>query len=612
MSTAKRRRGQSLHLELPNPDVEELPPVAAVFLILFDVKAGYTIAWKQSIPGLELNESVEYKSLPSGLHNVREDLIYFVHDNDYAGISAFLNEPAEEADRHALMLAVGALVPLSHGRLGKSWKHALSLKELAKTLVQDPTKTQILEDFWLAQKLPSEESSPDGVAKSPSDRQGKRREKHASPSSRTRTRNRAASTASALGQPGQPLSPHHPALSLPTFLDTFGPLVFPLYKAALLRKRILLVSQAPVELVCNFVYDISVLSSLTSSISDLLPLEPLPVRLRPLFAAGVHDMTTLAQGSRAINPNTEVTDDGVGYGWVACTTDDILSFKNHLFDTLVTIPPSYSKQAKEKIWPRIEVKKGTEVKATQRDLRRYRTLRRELRRFPSSHSPNASKHSGTEQDSDLPFENTQETYDDASSTLDAQLAEPQAWSALAYSSFMWWASAGEKRIDLDEEADHNAALLRHFAIHPGDSPERPRSARKSPGKSPGIEGMDTAPAGLEMTIIGYFHRLTTLILTTLSDIIDASDYSEDDGEDADADEDVAEDDGGQRENKKRSGGNPENADAVYVGSEDMSRMGLDIWSQSDRDFVRELVAFYFGRKADVRGGRVECCGVKIC
>ena len=40
MSTAKRRRGHSLHLELPNGDAEELPPVAAVFLILFDVKAG--------------------------------------------------------------------------------------------------------------------------------------------------------------------------------------------------------------------------------------------------------------------------------------------------------------------------------------------------------------------------------------------------------------------------------------------------------------------------------------------------------------------------------------------------------------------------------------------
>ena len=174
---------------------------------------------------------------------------------------------------------------------------------------------------------------------------------------------------------------------------------------------------------------------------------------------------------------------------------------------------------------------------------------------------------------------------------------------------MWWASAGEKRSDLDEEADHDATLLRHFDVYRGDLLDRPRSAKKSPGRSPCMEGMDTAPAGLEMTIIGYFHRLSTLILKTLSDVIDASDYPDvDDVEDSNEDGDDAD---GQK-NQKLSGGNVEDADAVYVSSEDMSRMGLDIWSESDRDFVRELVALYWGREADVRGGRVECCGVRIC
>lgn len=60
------------------------------------------------------------------------DRRYFVHDEDYAGISAFINEPAAKLERNALMLAVGALVPLSQGRLGKSWKHASALKELAR------------------------------------------------------------------------------------------------------------------------------------------------------------------------------------------------------------------------------------------------------------------------------------------------------------------------------------------------------------------------------------------------------------------------------------------------------------------------------------------------
>ena len=121
---------------------------------------------------------------------------------------------------------------------------------MGRTLVQDPARTQILEDFWIAHKLPRSEDSQEGAADSPSDGPAKRRQSQASPNSKMR--NRAISTASAFVTPGQSLSPHHPALSLPTLLDTFGPLIFPLYKAALLRKRILLVGQAPVELGCNF------------------------------------------------------------------------------------------------------------------------------------------------------------------------------------------------------------------------------------------------------------------------------------------------------------------------------------------------------------------------
>lgn len=139
------------------------PPIAALFLIEFDVKAGYTIAWKQAAPGLDLGGAVEYKSLPSGLHAVAEDLIYFVHEDEsgsgsgsgssggrhgaagdgdpaaapseggYAGLSAFVNLPTDEADaRFARMIAVGVLVPRSYGRLGRAWRHAESLMAMAR------------------------------------------------------------------------------------------------------------------------------------------------------------------------------------------------------------------------------------------------------------------------------------------------------------------------------------------------------------------------------------------------------------------------------------------------------------------------------------------------
>jgi len=115
-------------IDLQNADQ---PPISALFLIYFDVKAGYTVGWKRSLPGIELDGVVEYKSLPSGLHTVKEDLIYFVHEN-HAGLSAFVNAPAAEEVRNASMIAVGVLVPLSYGRLGRSWRHAARLKEIAR------------------------------------------------------------------------------------------------------------------------------------------------------------------------------------------------------------------------------------------------------------------------------------------------------------------------------------------------------------------------------------------------------------------------------------------------------------------------------------------------
>jgi len=50
----------------------------------------------------------------------------------------------------------------------------------------------------------------------------------------------------------QTLQKYHPARSLPAYIKVFGPLVFLLHRAALLRQRILIVGDTPVEENCNF------------------------------------------------------------------------------------------------------------------------------------------------------------------------------------------------------------------------------------------------------------------------------------------------------------------------------------------------------------------------
>ena len=188
---------------------------------------------------------------------------------------------------------------------------------------------------------------------------------------------------------------------------------------------------------------------------------------------------------------------------------------------------------------------------------------------------------------------------------------------------MWWASAGENRTDLDEEGEYDAALLRHYdSPQSGNNDESsnldwPRSAKKSLAVASmgGMDGrmMETQSAALEITIIAYFHRLTTLILKTLADVIDATDDASDiDDTGYDENGSFNDDDAAQQSITKGKDPTVRGNDAITVSNEDMARMGLDVWSETDREFVRELVAFYFGRKAEVRGGKVECCGVRIC
>ena len=122
-----------------------------------------------------------------------------------------------------------------------------------RALSTDTFNTQPLDEFWEAHQI-NESNDHTNVASidSPSYYEAKQRLSQPSHNGHIPKRNRAVSTASALAPPGQSLSPHHPALSLPRFLDTFGPLIFPLYKAALLRRRVMLVGYAPIELACNY------------------------------------------------------------------------------------------------------------------------------------------------------------------------------------------------------------------------------------------------------------------------------------------------------------------------------------------------------------------------
>ncbi|KAL2824127.1 hypothetical protein BDW59DRAFT_147872 [Aspergillus cavernicola] len=615
-------RKKSLGLDVPRTLANEAPPgIAALFVIHFDIKAGYMVTWKRTIPGVEVEGAVEYKSLPSGLHNVSEDLVYFVHEQ-YAGISAFINQPADESERNAKMFSIGVLVPLSSGRLGKSWRHAPKLKELALSYSEHVFDTHRLLEYWETYELSANDTSagpPDSPLESPL---SFRLRAHGDrPDSLQR--NRAISDAIVLETSRPALTPFHPASSLPDFLDSFGPLLFPLYRAALLRRRVLFMAEAPVQMPCNYVYDLSLLASLPNSLLPLLPPDRLPsLRPRALFNVGVYDIPYL---SSFVRPSADSERD---CAWIACSTDSVLSIKPELFDVLVTLPPSHSKNAADKVYPTISVaspalqKKPphrTELKATQRDIRRYTALRKGLRRVFRDEEPQSAG------------SNSDDASDAASTFSSSPIVEPLSWTRLAYTSFIWWASAGEKRdgFSEEEEEEHEVQQDARLLASVDNLPSPPAGSTRRQSMQPGQQ--PTQPP--EIALVAYFRQLTTQIFATLSEVIAQQD--DENGADPDnipyqdeTDNDAAntanatitrdttqEDESNAPLLSQHHQPHPDNhipeTDAVIITAEDMAEMGLDTWSAVDRIFVEELILMWWGRTAYVDSARIRCCGISI-
>lgn len=354
-------------------------------------------------------------------------------------------------------------------------------------------------------------------------------------------------------------------------------------------------------------YNISVLSNIPLAVTSLVQSDSPPHRLKPLFCIGVHDIPLLEEDHKialAQNITTSINDvepsEGLGHGWVACTTDGIIGMKKDLYDILITLPISTS----DSPWPTVTSSFSEEpLRATQRDLRRYKVLEWGLdRSIPSSTSPNPTltrQNTSSSSASLINHSRRRSTPQDPLLNIpdtDAVI-EPLSWSALAYSGFMWWASAGERHITMDDEFSSDHALLDDLVSTPAH--ETPRSRASSRAFASGVLGGTEGQAKKETAIIAYFHRLTALIMTTLSDIVDATDSDDERNRDSSQDTDEGED-----------------SSAIYptvrISCSEMDKMGLDSWSLSDHAFVQDMCKAYFGRDAAIERNAVDVCGIRIC
>ncbi|KAJ4313605.1 hypothetical protein N0V94_006875 [Neodidymelliopsis sp. IMI 364377] len=517
----------------------DAPQVEALFLIRFDKKVGYTIAWKRTASDTDL-DGVEFKSLPSGLHTLANDLVYFTHQG-YAGLSAFARGDASAEDRNANFVSVGILVRREGrtGRLGRAWLLAGRLEKIAAALAKDDTVAP-LEEFWEEQ---TSRTKPKGT------------------DSKGSVRDRAISTIMAIPKDEERLPEYHPALAILQYINTFGPLVFRLQQAALLRKRILFVGSPPVRTTCEFVYNLSVLSSISPRDAEhLAPGTEDLLRLPSLFSIGVHDiphLEDLGNPKGSHTPGNEAAE-----GWVACTTDEIIATKQKLYDIVVEIPQIQDAAAHPRRWPKLRTSEGDVIKASQRDVARYKLLHRELWKHRQQATETYTDENDQNDDA-APLISHDEidakrADDDFNEAYDDTAVEPMTWSRLAYQGFIWWASAGERDAYTTAEKELDRELVGDIAAY---------------------------EASVETAVIAYFHRQSSLLIKTLSQLIE-----------------------GEHEHEERDG---EEGDALWIDRDDLSRMGLDTWSEADRAYVQEFGSLYFGRRVEIRGNEVDCCGLRV-
>jgi hypothetical protein len=313
------------------------------------------------------------------------------------------------------------------------------------------------------------------------------------------------------------------------------------------------------------------------SLQESVSVENGAARIQPLFNVGVFDITRL-----------ESHEDG----WMACTTDDILGEKKKLYDLLVEMPPSNAVPG-QKLWPKLRTSDGELVKATQRDLRRYNSLRKELKRIERAplvgdqYRDNESVIVDDSLDDTVPLVRPgKQLIDDDSEALllaEADIVQPESWSAAAYKSFMWWASAGEMDAWEADEALVDHALLKDLP----DLDNLKGSGEEADGDEVAEDGIDLTQSAQKVAtiLVAYFHRVTAAILQTMADNIEHADDDTEEGYEE---------------------------DAIEVTNDDMRRMGVDPWNTGDRQFVQEVIRLYFNREANIEDDRVNMCGVKLC
>ncbi|KAH9938813.1 uncharacterized protein BXZ73DRAFT_89188 [Epithele typhae] len=348
--------------------------LVAVFHASFHRTQGSIIDWSvKASEDIDLS-NVEFSCLPSGLHLVDRDVVYFTKD-DYQGVCVFRRRRTpEDGHRGFRLSSLGIL--LSKSTRARPWAHVAALKTLVSSLydsLEDRDTLEPMDSDWEPVRAFFDErrvAEPRGGCSSSW-------EGWASELDETR-------------------SDSAPTVHLPHLLRILGPSSLTLYKHILGRRRVLIVTIPPVEaacILCHVAADTCFQEQVSEAVStydddsredddDIAPLKGKNAAgVKVLGMVTLNDLDKLDFESKS------------GRGWIACTTDAIFLDKPAYYDLLIdlrsatpnTRPTFYVPKAADQPSGRGPTYRLSTIRFTWSDVRLWTELDRVLQSESEDH-----------------------------------------------------------------------------------------------------------------------------------------------------------------------------------------------------------------------------------
>ncbi|KAG5645322.1 hypothetical protein DXG03_006511 [Asterophora parasitica] len=300
--------------------------LVAIFHASFHPTQGNLIDWYlKASENLNL-DNLEFSALPSGLHLVEQDVVYFTTKDDHHGVCVFRRrKTVEHGHRGFRLSSLGILTAKS--RRPRPWRHTSALKDLITRVY-----TECEETGWL---------HPAGAQWEPArvffeERKVQRANLHGLVD--------WYGWSHELSKIETDLPSTNPTLHLPHLLRILGPSSLTLYKHVLGRRRILIFTLPPVEaacILCEVAANMCFEAQLDTSTDGEATSHPHSGRLKgkckePINVLG---MVTLSDMDRLHSEGL------TGRGWIACTTDAIFLDKPSCYDLLIDLTTSTPNKA---------------------------------------------------------------------------------------------------------------------------------------------------------------------------------------------------------------------------------------------------------------------------